>query len=136
MLLDQSLGLLRKGKSRLTKRKGKVPGNMIFLHGDARQLPFKAGALFTIISLNLLHYVDDIETVLVVMYRVLKREGTAALTTLVRRGDRWSDGYLSMLALSGAVVARSPDQIMTTLHDVGMPVKQEVKGNLAFITCR
>ena len=35
VFLDQSLKLLRKGKSRLEKLKGNISENMFFLHGDA-----------------------------------------------------------------------------------------------------
>jgi ubiquinone/menaquinone biosynthesis C-methylase UbiE len=40
VFLDQSLKLLRKGKSRIEKQKGSISENMFFLHADARRLPF------------------------------------------------------------------------------------------------
>ena len=55
VFLDQSLKLLRKGKSRLAKLRGNIPENIFFLHADALQLPFKANVFHTIIWLNLLH---------------------------------------------------------------------------------
>jgi len=132
VLLDQSLKLLRKGKSRLMKRNGKVPANMVFLHADALQLPFKGEIFRTIISLNLLHCLDDVKTVLKELKRVLTADGTAALTTLVRN-KRWSDSYLNMLARSGVVVPRSPGHLLSAFDDLDMPVKHQIKGNLAFI---
>lgn len=135
VLLDQSLKLLRKGKSRLVKRNGKVPANMVFLHADALQLPFKAEIFRTIISLNLLHCLDDVKTVLKELKRVLTADGTAALTTLVRN-NRWSDSYLNMLARSGVVVPRSPGHLLSAFDDLDMPVKHQIKGNLAFINYR
>jgi len=136
VLLDQSLHLLRKGKSRLVKRTGKMPANMIFLHANALQMPFKGESFSTIISLNLLHCLDDIKTVLKELKRVLTADGTAALTTLVMSTTRWSDSYLSMLARSGAVVARSADHLLSTFDDLDMSVKHQIRGNLAFITYR
>ena len=133
VLLDQSLKLLRKGKSRLVKLSGKMPANMFFLHADARHLPFKSEIFDTIIMLNLLHCLKDINAVLKELKRVLTVGGTAALTTLVK-STRWSDAYLNMLATSGAVVSRSPDQILSAFDAVDMPVKQQVKGNLALIS--
>jgi SAM-dependent methyltransferase len=59
VLLDQSLKMLRIAKSRLAKLKGRVPDNMVFLHADALQLSFQPDGFNTIISLNLLHCLDD-----------------------------------------------------------------------------
>ena len=64
VLLDQSLKLLRIAKSRITKLNGKVPDNMVFIHGDVLQLPFKPNTFHTIISLNLMHVLDDINKIL------------------------------------------------------------------------
>lgn len=135
VLLDQSLKLLRKGKSRLVKRNGTVPANMVFLHADALHLPFKAEIFRSIISLNLLHCLDDIKTVLKELKRVLTADGTAALTTLVKN-NRWSDTYLNMLAGSGVVVPRSPGDLLSAFDGLDMPVKHHIKGNLAFINYR
>ena len=55
VLLDQSMKLLRMAKARLTDLHGSVPPNMVFLHGDALELPFKPKSFTTIISMNLLH---------------------------------------------------------------------------------
>ena len=136
VLLDRSLHLLRKGKSRLAKRNGKVPANMLFLHADAFQLPFKAESFSTIISLNLLHCLDNVRTVLKELKRVLTADGTVALTTLVVSGTRWSDRYLSMLARSGAVVARTVEDLLSIFDDLDMSVKHRIEGNLGFINYR
>ncbi len=64
VLLDQSLKMLRRAKSILNKLNGKVPGNMVFLHADALQLPFKPNSFSTIISQNLLHCLDDTKKLL------------------------------------------------------------------------
>ena len=61
VLLDQSVKLLRMAKARLINLHGSVPPNMVFLHGDALELPFKPKSFTTIISMNLLHVLDDEE---------------------------------------------------------------------------
>jgi len=132
VFLDQSLKLLRKGKFRLEQLKGKVPENMFFLHADALQLPFKANIFHTVISLNLLHCIDDMKTALKEIKRVLIDGGNFALTTLVQ-SSRWSNRYLNMLAGSGALISRSPDELLSAFNDMEMQVTHEVKGNLAFI---
>lgn len=133
VLLDQSLHLLRKGKYRLLKRIGSIPANLVFLHADALQLPFRPKHFTTVISLNLLHCLADVKTALKELKRVLTADGTAALTTLVLSGTRWSDRYLRMLAGSGAVVLRRADQLLSVFDDLGMSVEHQIKGNLAFI---
>jgi SAM-dependent methyltransferase len=132
VFLDQSLKLLRKGKSRLVKLKGNISENMFFLHADALQLPFKANIFHTVISLNLLHCLDDVKPVLNSIRRVLTDSGNAAITTLVQ-SSRWSNRYLNMLAGSGALVSRSPDGLLSAFNDMEMQVTHKIKGNLAFI---
>jgi len=134
MLLDQSLHLLRKAKSRLLKQSGEMPANMVFLHADALHLPFRPESFSTVISLNLLHCLDDIKTALKELKRVLTADGSAALTTLVMSGTRWGDRYLRMLAGYGAVVPRSADLLLSAFEDLGMSVNLRIKGNLAFIS--
>ena len=132
VFLDQSLKLLRKGKSRLAKLRGSIPENMFFLHADALDLPFKEKAFHSILCLNLLHCLNDIETVLRGIKRVLAANGNSVLTTLVP-GNRWSNCYLDMLAGSGALISRSSEELLSTFNDVEMQVAHEIKGNLAFI---
>jgi SAM-dependent methyltransferase len=132
VFLDQSLKLLRKGKFRIEKLKGNLPENMFFLHADALQLPFKDNIFHTVISLNLLHCIDDMKTALKEIKRVLIDGGNFALTTLVK-SSRWSNRYLNMLAGSGALISRSPDELLSAFNDMEMQVTHEVKGNLAFI---
>jgi SAM-dependent methyltransferase len=133
ILLDQSLNLLRKAKSRLIKVCDKVPDNMVLIQADALQLPFVPNVFGTLISLNLLHCLEDVKTALMEMERVLTPNGTAALTTLVVSATRWSDRYLKRLAASGLLVPRSVDNLLSEFNDLGMSIKLQIKGNLAFI---
>jgi len=132
VFLDQSLKLLQRGKSRLEKLTGNQFENAFFLHADALDLPFKEKAFDTIISLNLLHCADDLKAVLREIKRVLKANGNSVLTTLVQ-SSRWSNRYLGVLARSGALISRSPEELLSTFNDLEMQVAHKVKGNLAFI---
>ena len=38
-----------------------------------------------------------------------------------------------MLAGSGALISRSPDELLSVFNDTGMHVTHQIKGNLAFI---
>jgi ubiquinone/menaquinone biosynthesis C-methylase UbiE len=108
---------------------------MFFLHADALQLPFKANVFNTVISLNLLHCIEDVKTVLKEIKRVLTDVGNSAITTLVQ-SSRWSNRYLNMLAGSGALISRSSSELLSAFNDVEMEVTHEVIGNLAFIMYR
>jgi ubiquinone/menaquinone biosynthesis C-methylase UbiE len=134
VFLDQSLKLLRKGKSRLEKLKGNISENIFFLHADALQLPFKANIFNTVISLNLLHCLcmDDVKTALKEIKRVLTDGGNSAITTLVQ-SSRWSNCYLNMLAGSGALISRSSEDLLSAFDEMEMQVSHKIKGNLAFI---
>jgi ubiquinone/menaquinone biosynthesis C-methylase UbiE len=134
VFLDQSLKLLRKGKSRLEKLMGNISENMFFLHADALQLPFKANIFNTVISLNLLHClcIDDVKTALKEIKRVLTDGGNSAITTLVQ-SSRWSNAYLNMLAGSGALISRSSEDLLSAFDEMEMQVSHKIKGNLAFI---
>ncbi|HOO90261.1 MAG TPA: class I SAM-dependent methyltransferase [Syntrophales bacterium] len=132
VFLDQSLNLLRKGKARLEKLMANIPGNRFYLHADALQLPFRANVFKTVISLNLLHCIHDVKTVLREIKRVSTDDGNFAATTLIRSG-RWSDRYLHLLTESGALVSRSPDELLPEFNDMGMSITHTVEGNLTFI---
>ena len=134
VLLDQSLNLLRKAKSRLVKQKSEVPANIVLLHADALKLPIRHNSVHTIISLNLLHCLDDIKTVIHEWKRVLTDDGMIALTTLLRN-DRWGDNYLNALSRSDHVVSRDKAQLFSVLNVLNMPIRHQMFGNLAFINC-
>ena len=120
-------------KSRLISLNGKVPDNMVFLHGNALQLPFKPGSFGTAISLNLLHALEDVKTVLHELKNALNEHGTMHLTTLVK-GDRFADLYLSSLGRGGALVPRGSDQLLTVFSELEIPTTHTLRGNLLFIS--
>ncbi|MEW6586126.1 MAG: class I SAM-dependent methyltransferase [Nitrospirota bacterium] len=134
VLTDQSLKMLRIAKSRLTKLNGRVPYNMVFLLADALQMPFKPNSFNTIISLNLLHCLDDIEKLLIGLKNVLSEDGRMYFTTLVK-GNRIADRYLTALANAGKLVSRDINQLGTVFAQMNMPIRHDLFGNLAFIYC-
>lgn len=135
VLLDQSLKMLKIAKSRLSKLNGKVPGNMVFLHADALHLPFEANSFNTIISLNLLHVLDDVRKLLTGLKNILVEGGNMYFTTLVK-GKRIADRYLIALGNADKLVARNIDQLKTIFDQLGMSIKYDIKGNMAFIYYR
>ena len=137
IFLDLSMQLLMLAKSRLVKLNGRVPANMVFLHGDALQLPFKPKSFGTIISLNLLHVFDDkdLRRALQELKKVLSDGGTISFTTLVEN-DRFADKYLHMWGKAGELVPRKANLLFSVFDALGMPIDYRIKGNLAFIYYR
>jgi SAM-dependent methyltransferase len=132
VLVDQSLKMLRIAKSRLIKRNGRVPDNMVFLHADALRLPFREESFQTIISENLLHCLDDTSVLLNHLKNILSKDGRMYFTTLVR-SRRFADRYLESLAKGGKLVSRSIEDHRTIFDQCGMPAKYNLIGNMASI---
>jgi SAM-dependent methyltransferase len=135
VLLDQSLKLIKIAKSRMIKLNGDVPSNMVLMHGDALNLPFKHKSFSTVISLNLLHVLEDIKKVLLEFRNALADGGTFFLTTLIKN-NRFADKYLQMWGNAGEVVPRNANQLFTVFDALDIPIKYRIKGNLAFISSR
>ena len=133
VFFDHSLNLLRIAKSRMIKLNGTVPSNMVFLQGDALHLPFKPKCFDTIISLNLLHVLADVKQALSVLGNVLADDGTMSFTTLVKNNRR-ADKYLEkMLKKASGTAPRDIGQLQAVFDELGLPVKYEMSGNMAFI---
>jgi SAM-dependent methyltransferase len=132
VMLDQSIRLLRMARERLVQIHGRVPDNVVFFHGDALDLPFKPQTFTTIVSMNLLHVLQDPGKLLLGLKDRMADNATASFSTLVKNG-RFSDHYLTALGKSGAVVPRSVDQVLAIFDAATMPVQHRVMGNMAFI---
>jgi SAM-dependent methyltransferase len=132
ILVDQSLNMLRIAKSRLIKINGTVPDNMVFLHADALQLPFREKSFDTIISENLLHCLDDTKSLLKGLKNILSEDGKMYFTTLVK-SNRFADRYLEALANGGKLVSRNMRDHQTTFDQLGMTIRCIINGNLASI---
>lgn len=132
ILLDASLQMLRAAKSRLSRLNGNVPSNMVFLHGDVLQLPFKPGNFRTIISMNVLHVLQDINRVLYELKNALADGGTIALSSLIAN-DRLGDVYPKLLSKTGQLILRTPDQILACFEELEISTSHYVRGNMMFI---
>ena len=132
IFLDQSITLLRLAKQRIAQLTGGVPDNVIFLHGDVLQLPFRPKSFGTIICLNLLHVLPDVKGVVRELRRVLLDEGTIAFTTLIET-NRLADRYLRMWARASELVPRTAGQLLAIFEGLGMPITYRIRGNMAFI---
>jgi ubiquinone/menaquinone biosynthesis C-methylase UbiE len=132
VFMDQSLKLLRKAQSRMICTKQLSP-TMLFVHGDAMQMPFVSGLFDTVIAMNLLHVIEDIEGLLREIIRVSIPGLAFVFTTLVETG-RWSDRYLRMWGRAGELVPRTAKGVEDTLSRFFGQVFCKVEGNMAFVT--
>lgn len=135
VLADQSLKMLRMAKSRLIKQIGRVPDNLVFLHSDARSLPFQENAFSTIISENLLHCLDDTSILLKQLKDIISKNGKIYLTTLVT-SNRLADRYLQALADSGKLISRTVADHKEIFQQVGLDAKFKTTGNMLSIECQ
>jgi SAM-dependent methyltransferase len=136
VMLDQSIGMLRAAKSRLLKLCNEVPTNVLFLQGDILQLPFRPKSFSTVISLSVLHVLEEMRVMLGELLKVREQGGNLSLSSLVL-GRSWGDRYLRYLEKSGGVAApRSVDQILDLFSDMGIPTDHYVRGNMLFIHSR
>ena len=135
--LDQSLGMLRRARARLSESAGAVPEGVVFLQADLDDLPFRAGSFDTVLCMNVLHlYRGDAGALVANLGRLLKDGGRLCLTSLVRGGRPVGDGYLRLLHRAGEFVRpRSEGELRGLLEkSLGQKVDCETKGNMAYAT--
>jgi len=132
ILMDNSIKMLTLAKSRLINQNGKIPDNIVFLHADILQLPFKPNSFGTIISLNVLHAIPNPKTMLQELSNVLIEEGSMSFSTLVEN-SRFADKYLHKLGDAGALFPRSASQLFSVFDELDISIKNSFKGNLVFI---
>jgi SAM-dependent methyltransferase len=132
---DQSVQMLRIAKGRILKLHGEVPGNMVFVCADALRLPFRPNTFSTVISLNLIHCLTDIGSLLLSVKRLATGTANTYFTTLVV-SNRLADRYLSALANAGKLVLRDIVQLGLAFEHAGMHMESKVQGNLAFLRAK
>lgn len=134
ILVDQSIKMLRMGKSKLIKLNGKVPENIVFLHCDALRLPFQENAIATILSENLLHCLSDTNVLLKQLKTIISGSGKMYFTTLVKN-NRFADKYLEALADSGKLISRPVSDHKGIFGQIGLSATFETMGNILKIYC-
>jgi SAM-dependent methyltransferase len=133
LMLDQSIEMLRAAKSRLIGLNGEVPSNIVYLQGDILKLPFRQGSFSTVLSLSVLHVIEDMRSMLGGLWEVLAEGGNLSLTSLIL-GRTLGDRYLRFLHRSGGVAApRHAGEILEAFSDMGIPADHYIRGNMLFI---
>ncbi len=118
---------------------------MIFLQGDILALPFRPKSFETVISMNVIHILDDARGVLSELDRVRAAGGSLSVSSLVR-GRRLGNNYLSLLHRSrslcspdqtgGVASPRGAAELLELCAELGIVVSGRVVGNMVFITTR
>ncbi len=132
ILIDQSLKMLRMAKAKLIKLSGMVPKNLLFIHADARQLPFQNNSFTTILCQNLLHCLNNTDILLKQVKSILSDNCKMYFTTLVK-ANRVADKYLETLADSGKLVSRDVGNHQKVFEHVGLSMVYETIGNMLLI---
>ncbi|GAB4343145.1 MAG: hypothetical protein Kow0089_18750 [Desulfobulbaceae bacterium] len=133
VLSDQSLKMLRMAKKRIEKHRGSMPENLVFLHADALDLPFKENSFETILSENLLHCLSDTSILLEGLKKIKTESGKLFFTTLIKN-NRYSDRYLEALAEKGKIVPRSEEDHRKIFAECEMAAKYKSTGAMLSIT--
>jgi len=136
ILVDQSLAMLRMARARLRKRIGRVPSYVALVRGDARGLPFAPAFATTVLSMHVLHVVDDRESFLKTLAALAApRAGTIGLTSLVTTGS-FRDAFLSALHRAGELSRPLGASALERLVRTSLPgsVSIERAGNMAFVS--
>ena len=132
VLLDRSIGMLRKGRARIKKLAGVVPKNVVFMQGDIFHLPFRDGVFDTVASFGVLHIFDEKVSLLVELERVKRAQGQVFFSSLVGN-NALGRNYLQILRKSGEVATcHSSEALSSLLSSLPFEYKLATLGNMAY----
>jgi SAM-dependent methyltransferase len=135
ILIDQSIEMLRLARARLARRTGEVPPHVLLARGDVRRLGVAAGQATTVLSMFVLHVVDEPQPLLLTLDDVARStESTVGLTSLFLSGGR-GDSFLRLLHRAGELsVPRSRAAIEALVAEtISGQASVETDGSVSFI---
>ena len=135
VIVDRSLGMLRRGIARVKDLHGTVPPNIVFMQADTSTLPFRAGSIETVVCHGAFHVFSDPSTVCSEWVRILKPGGGLYVSSLVR--GRWlGDRYLELLHRAGEVTQprSAADFAGVVESEMGESVHFTSIGNFAYLS--
>lgn len=137
VLLDHSLAMLRRARSRLEALAPLRKAPLLLLHADLQHSPFRAGSFETVLSMGVLHLFPRVEQVLGGLHGALTPAGALFLSTLVlARG--MGNAYLRFLHLTGEIASpRTAAEVRALVQQhLGGTQRSRRKGNMLFIEAR
>jgi ubiquinone/menaquinone biosynthesis C-methylase UbiE len=133
ILLDRSLGMLKKAEERLLKINGKIPSNIILLQADVFNLPFPAETFSTIISYGMLHVFSETKLFLSSLSNALKVNGKMYFLVLLAQ-DILGKIYLNFAKATGEIaLALDEEEMKKKLIETGFEPKIKAVGNMGYI---
>ncbi len=138
VLLDYSLGMLRRARRRIEQICGSVPSHLTLLHADIHDLPFRDGVFSTVSFPAALHEFRDPVEPLTRLRRVLASDGAFFVTSLVAApGRRLANRYLQEIHRGGLIAApRTAGDLASRFaaNDALPRLACETRGSMAFFT--
>ena len=136
IVFDRSLGMLRLAQKRLAGLAGRVPEHVFLVQGDLNDVPFRDGVFASIVSLHVLHHLDDAGAVIRSLDALRMGDATRlTMTSLVAGRRRFSTAYLNSLHRSGVVATPRTAEGLAEIFrsNVRGPVSLSVTGALAIV---
>lgn len=133
VVVDRSLGMLRRARARVRRLAGAVPPHIVFLQADLEDLPFLPEVMQTILCMGLLHLFDHPDRVARNLRTLVAPRGQIFLSSLVESG-RLGDRYLRLLHRSGGVgLPHRKEALQMRLGcAMGYRVNYRTEGNMAY----
>lgn len=133
ILLDNSLEMLKVGKSRIESQSQKIPDNIQFLQSDAFNIPFDNDSFDTVCSFGVLHIFENKEALIKETLRVLNPRGYFFFTSLT--SDRFiSRLYISLLRTQGEFGESLSSKQTLNLFKTTSNLSWYVKGSMVFVS--
>lgn len=131
LLMDRSIGMLRRARSRLS---GDHP--RVLLQADLYDLPFPDKAFDRVFSFAIAHVLDDRTPVFRNLLRVLRPGGRLHLTSIVTgNGSRLGDRWARLLHRRGELARPYPsEQLVHELESVGFECTVRLQGSGAYVS--
>ncbi|MDX8395421.1 MAG: class I SAM-dependent methyltransferase [Mariprofundaceae bacterium] len=137
VLLDRSLGMLKRARNRLVQCEGKVPENIILIQADILHMPFLQDSFSTVQSFGMLHLFENTEVILNELMRVKNNDGNIFLSCLAAN-NKLGNKYLQFLKTQHEVaLCQSSELLHQRLIKEGIEFEVCSVGNMAYFThCR
>jgi SAM-dependent methyltransferase len=132
VLLDLSIGMLRRAKARIVARAGSLPERIVLLQADLLRLPFRPASFRTVLCPGILHVFADPGALVRSLDAVLEPGGLLFLSCLVT--DRAvGRAWLRLLARGDDVQSLLTAEAVASLVEEasGLDTACRVKGNVA-----
>lgn len=134
LLLDLSLGMLRRAKTRLEEGAGVVPSHVTLLQADLFATPLRPQAFETVLCPGILHLFERPGELLARLAAATRPDGQLFVSSLVT--DRaFGRAYLRMLARSGEVGCQLSLEELLELarRSTGRSFEGRARGNMASV---